>query len=749
MIIDRHFSNYIVFCEDNIIEALKKISKNQGRIVFSVTEKGVLNGVLTNGDFRRWLANHPDFDVTQPISRISNPNFQWAYVDDDPERIIEVMGQHTCLPLVDRTRHLVAFARNVLPSDEIRIGKHLIGDGSPVFTIAEIGLNHNGSVELARRLIELAAQSGADCAKFQMRDMSTLYRKGQDFGATAEDLGAQYTMSLLERYQLTPEQMFELFDHCEKCGVIPLCTPWDVSSLERLERYGMKAYKVASADLTNHDLLAAIAETRKPVLCSTGMSTENEIVEAVEVLKAHSGAYVLLHCNSTYPAPFKDVNLQYLRRLKEIGGGPVGYSGHERGINVVLAAVAMGAQVIEKHFTVDKEMEGNDHKVSLLPEEFAAMVQGIRQIESARGTSGTRTLTQGELINRTNLAKSLVINRDLPEGEVITETMIEVKSPGRGLQPNRRPELIGRRAVRTFHAGDFFFPSDLGEQTVRARQYTFRRPWGVAVRYHDFRQLIDKSNFDLLEFHLSFKDMDEEIDQFFDCPVDLDLVVHSPELFAGDHLMNLCSKDETYRQRSVEELQRVVNITRRLKTYFKKATRPPIIINAGGFSSEGPLARVEREKMYELVADSLSQVNQEGVEIIPQTMPPFPWLFGGQQFHNLFMEPEDTAAFCDAFGYRLCFDVCHTGLACANSGRPLADVTERLAPYTRHLHIADAAGVDGEGLQIGQGDIDFRQLGSILNRLCPNASFIPEIWQGHKNEGEGFWIALNRLEGAL
>jgi len=749
MIIDRHFSNYIVFCEDNIVEGLKKISKNQGRIVFSVTEKGVLNGVLTNGDFRRWIASHPDFDVTQSISSISNPNFKWAYVDDDPERIIEVMGHHTCLPLVDRNRHLVAFARNVLPSDEIRIGNHRIGDGAPVFVIAEIGLNHNGSIDLAKRLVELAAHAGADCAKFQMRDMSALYRKGQVFGAMAEDLGAQYTLSLLERFQLTPEQMFEVFNHCRACNVIPLCTPWDANSLGRLESYGMQGYKVASADLTNHDLLAAIAETRKPLFCSTGMSTEEEIREAVDVLKAHSGAYILLHCNSTYPAPFKDVNLQYLRRLKEIGGGPVGYSGHERGINIVLAAVAMGAQVIEKHFTVDKEMEGNDHKVSLLPEEFAAMVQGIRQIETARGSAGVRVITQGELINRASLAKSLVINCDLAEGEIIADSMIEVKSPGRGLQPNRRLELIGRRALRKFHAGDFFFPSDIGLATVRPRAYSFRRPWGIAVRYHDFRQLVDKSNYDFLEFHLSFKDMDEDIDQFFDHPVDLDLVIHSPELFAGDHLMNLCARDDAYRQRSIEELQRVVNITRSLKPYFKKSSRPPIIINAGGFSSEAPLPQADRARMYDLVAESLAQIDKEGVEIIPQTMPPFPWLFGGQQFHNLFMDADDTAGFCDAFGYRLCFDVCHTGLACNNAGRPLSEVAERLAPYTRHLHVADASGLDGEGLQIGEGDIDFQQLGAILDRLSPDASFIPEVWQGHKNEGEGFWIALNKLEGAL
>ena len=202
-----------------------------------------------------------------------------------------------------------------------------------------------------------------------------------------------------------------------------------------LEDYGMQAYKLASADLTNHELLDAIARTGKPLICSTGMSSESEISAAVRKLKQLDAKYVLLHCNSTYPAPFKDIHLNYLDRLSQIGNCLVGYSGHERGIAVAIAAVAKGAKVIEKHFTLDRTMEGNDHRVSLLPAEFKEMEQGIREVEQALGSNAQRRVTQGEMMNREILAKSLIIDCDLAKGEIIREDMIKVKSPGKGLQP--------------------------------------------------------------------------------------------------------------------------------------------------------------------------------------------------------------------------------------------------------------------------------------------------------------------------
>ena len=745
MLIDRSISRYIIFSEDSLINALQKISDNKSRIVFSVSENGRLEGILTDGDFRRWLVSQDDIDLNQSVSVASNKNFKFAGIDDDPNFIESYFSEKVeFIPLLDTYGRLIAIARQ--HSTAIQIGKYTIDNNSPTFIIAEIGNNHNGNLEFAKKLIDEAVRVGANCAKFQMRDLSSLYYNSGNANDAREDLGSQYTLDLLSRFQLTPEEIFLAFDYCKSKDIVPLCTPWDQESLSLLERYGMEAYKVASADLTNHDLLIALAQTKKPLLCSTGMSTEAEIKEGVALLKKLGAIYVLLHCNSTYPAPFKDVNLNYLEKLKEIGNCPIGYSGHERGISVAIAAVAKGAKIIEKHFTLDKKMEGNDHKISLLPEEFQEMVIGIRQVEESLGSLSSRQLTQGELMNRENLAKSLVINCDLEVGVTIESKMIEVKSPGKGLQPNHKFELIGKKAKHKFKQGDFFFPSDLLLEKIKARNYNFKRPWGLPVRYHDFKAILNQTNPDFLEFHLSYKDLEEDINDYFDQVYNLDLIVHSPELFAGDHTLDLCSLDQSYRQRSIEEMQKVIDITRSLKSYFKKAKNPCIVTNVGGFSLNETFSRSEIEKRYQILHDSLSVLDQNGVEIIPQTMPPFPWHFGGQRYHNLFIQPGDIAQFCKEYGYRVCLDISHSQLACNHHKLSLRQFIEQIGEYVAHLHIADAKGVDGEGLQIGEGEIIFPAVAEDLVKFSPHASFIPEIWQGHKNEGEGFWIALEKLE---
>jgi N-acetylneuraminate synthase len=747
MIIDRNIQRCIIFSEDSILNALKKMSDNRIRIIFALNESGVLEGLATDGDLRRWLVSQSTIDLNQPISRATNKSFTFAYATDSPSKIESCFSrQIEFVPVLDTNRRLTAVASKG-PGGGLHIGKFLIEDHAPSLLIAEIGINHNGSLALAKQLVDEAVAAGADCAKFQMRNLRSLYRNAGNAYDAREDLGAQYTLDLLSRFQLTIEEMTEAFDHCRARGILPLCTPWDLESLATLDEYGMDAFKIASADLTNHELLAAAAKTGKPLILSTGMSTEAEIVEAVDLLQKLGTSYALLQCNSTYPAPFKDVHLNYLDRLKEIGGCPVGYSGHERGYCVPIAAVGKGARIIEKHFSLDKTMEGNDHKVSLTPGEFRAMVQAIREVEQALGSGAERRINQGEMMNRVTLAKSLVINRDLAAGLVITADMIEIKGPGRGVQPNKRRELIGRRAKRSFLAGDFFFPSDLVDEQVQPRNYKFRRRWGVPVRYHDFRTLVGKTNLDFLEFHMSYKDLDADFGPYFTEPYDLDLVVHSPDLFAGDHLLNLCAQDEKYRQRSIRELQRVVNITRALKPFFLKARRPLIVVSPGGFTKNAHLHRSERPAWYELTAKSLAEIDQDGVEIILQTLPPFPWYFGGQLYLNLFVDAEDTAEFCRKYGYRLCLDVSHTKLACNFTHASFKETIEAIGPYTAHLHLGDASGVDGEGLQIGEGDIDFPALAEHLEKNAPEATFIPEIWQGHKNDGEGFWIAAERLDG--
>ena len=746
MILTRNLSKFIVFSEDSLHNALRKINENKASVVLCVSASGEVQGILTDGDVRRWITSQSFLNTETAVINVANKEF-FSLPGDAPHDEIErsFSDRIHVIPLLDSHRHLIAIAQR--GESEFHIGSFTIGADAPAFIIAEIGNNHNGSLELAKQLIDEAVAAGADCAKFQMRSMSVLYRNLGDANDMSEDLGAQYTLDLLARFQLGQEDMFAAFDYCKQCGILPLCTPWDRESVEALDYYGMPAFKLASADLTNHDLLEALARIGKPLICSTGMSNEAEIIDAVRILRKHSAPFVLLHCNSTYPAPFKDINLHYMDRLRQIGSCPVGYSGHERGISVAIAAVARGAKVVEKHFTLDRKMEGNDHRVSLLPEEFQAMVQGIREVEQSLGSGKVRRVTQGELMNREVLAKSLVINRDILVGEIITADMIEVRSPGKGLAPYRRSELIGRPARQDMTAGEFFYPSDLEKEGVRARPFHFKRPFGVPVRYHDLHQITSLSNFDMIEFHLSYKDVDESPDTHLgDTVFDLDLVVHAPELFAGDHVLDLCSPDPSYRRRSIGELQRVVELTRLLKPYFKRASRPLIIINAGGFSADGPMQISARAALYESIAEALAQIDADGVEIIVQTMPPFPWHFGGQRFHNLFMVADEIVSFCERYGMRVCLDVSHSQLACNHFSTSFKEFLDQVGPYSAHLHLVDAEGIDGEGLQIGEGVVDFAMVAEVLEKRSPKASFIPEIWQGHKNNGAGFWQALEQLE---
>ena len=619
--------------------------------------------------------------------------------------------------------------------------------GNRTFVIAEIGNNHNGSFERAIQMIDVAAEMGADCAKFQMRKLDEVYRK-RALRKDGEDLGTEYVLDLLRRFELSIEKHWQLAEYCAKKGILYLCTPWDKHSVDVLEGFGIPAYKVASADLTNLPLLEKLCSTGKPLILSTGMSSREEVQITVNFLNQRNVKFVLLHCNSTYPAPLHDIQLKWMEQLRGIHP-LIGYSGHERGTAVTLAAVALGACLIERHFTLDRTMEGPDHAASLEHDEFKRLIDGVREIEQALGNDEERRISQGEMINRENLGKSLVAVTALSKGTIIKPEHVQVRSPGQGLSPLYYEQLLGRILQHDMSEEDFFYPSDLKDARVEPRSYSFARPWGVPVRYHDFKEYEHRIKPDLFEFHLSYSDMELRPDDFLTGAYSCGFVVHAPELFAGSRLMDLASPDEAYRVESVRETQRVINITRDLKRFFPKTHRPNIVANIGGFTMDAPLPASVIEAYYERFAKSLTELDMVGVELIPQTMAPFPWHFGGQRYQNIFVKIDEIVAWCEKLKLRMCFDISHTRLTCNHLGIDFYNFAEKIAPISAHLHLGDAQGINGEGLQIGEGDIDFLRLGKILKAGCPDATFIPEIWQGHKNGGEGFWIALEKLDGIL
>ncbi|MCB1145076.1 MAG: N-acetylneuraminate synthase family protein [Leptospiraceae bacterium] len=629
----------------------------------------------------------------------------------------------------------------------IQIDKHTIGNNR-VFVIAEIGNNHNGDFNRAIQLIDKAVEMGADCAKFQMRHLDEIYRQ-RSLSKNGEDLGTEYILDLLNRFELSKDEHQKLARYCKEKGILYMCTPWDNKSIDVLESFSVPAYKVASADLTNLPLLDKLSLLKKPLILSTGMSKTEEIQTTVDFLKKKNSEFVLLHCNSTYPAPLHDINLKWMEKLREIHPY-VGYSGHERGIAVTLASVALGAVVVERHFTLDRKMEGPDHAASLEFSEFKKLIEGIREIEESLGESSIeRKFSQGEMINRENLSKSLVSSVELKKGTIISQEHIKVLSPGQGLSPQSYEKLIGRVLQRDMKAEDFFFPSDLQDKRVEPRQYKFKHPWGVPVRYHDFKEYYERIQPDLFEFHLSYSDMELNLEDYFKGTYNCDFVIHAPELFSGSHLMDLATPDEEYRKHSLNETQKVIDITRALNKYFPKTKKPLIVANIGGISMDGNIEKSLLPSYYERFGKSLQELDTEGVEIIPQTMAPFPWHFGGQRYQNIFVQIDEIEEWCQKLNIRMCYDVSHTMLTCNYFNLDFYDFSKRIAPFSAHIHMGDAKGLNGEGLQVGDGDIDFNRLGKIFEEYAPKSSFIPEIWQGHKNGGEGFWIAFERLEGIL
>ena len=315
---NNEFFEHIISHNSDIIYALEKLNKTPSKTIFVTDENLKLIGSVTDGDFRRWAIETDDLDMAASVLTIVNKQYTSVPVDT-PDEVTEKLFDHKIkiIPCIDKHGRVVniKFKNKIL--NKIEINKREISKNSPSYIIAEIGNNHNGSLDLGKELVRRAVESGADSVKFQHRNLDTLYSLGEK-ASDNYDLGVQYTHELLSKFQLPFNQLCELFDYCKFLGVEPICTPWDNNSLFELEEYGMVAYKVASADLTNHDLLLKIAQTGKPMICSTGMSTEWEILSSIEFLKSNFASFALLHCNSTYPTPDKDVNLNYMKKIEQM-----------------------------------------------------------------------------------------------------------------------------------------------------------------------------------------------------------------------------------------------------------------------------------------------------------------------------------------------------------------------------------------------------------------------------------------------
>lgn len=328
-----------------------------------------------------------------------------------------------------------------------------------VLIIAEAGVNHNGSLELAKHLIDKAVEAGVDVIKFQTFKSEKLVSKTarqaeyQQRNIGKEDEGQ---LVMLKKLELSQADHEELISYCNERGIRFFSTAFDMDSIDYLHSLDMGIWKIPSGEITNYPYLRKIAQYKEPVILSTGMCELSDIEAAMNVLLdfgVQKEQITILHCNTEYPTPFADVNLKAMLEIGEKFGVQIGYSDHTKGIEVPIAAVALGAIVIEKHFTLDKNMEGPDHKASLEPDELKAMVSAIRNIEQALG-SGHKTISESERKNIEIARKSIVAARPIEAGEMLTEENLTVKRPGNGISPMRWNEVVGTRAVKSFNEED-------------------------------------------------------------------------------------------------------------------------------------------------------------------------------------------------------------------------------------------------------------------------------------------------------
>ena len=319
--------------------------------------------------------------------------------------------------------------------------------------IAEAGVNHNGNMDIAKRLIDAAADAGVDFVKFQTfktENLVSFNAPTAEYQKAATQETSQYAM--LKRLELNEQQHIELIEYCNKKGVKFLSTAFDMDSIDLLESLNLDLWKIPSGEITNYPYLARIAATGKPIIMSTGMCDTSDINNALDALienGATKESITLLHCNTQYPTPYEDVNLLAMNTIKSDYGLATGYSDHTQGIEIPVAAVALGACVIEKHFTLDRNMEGPDHKASLEPAELKKMVEAIRIVEQALGST-SKTVSPSEAQNKSIARKSIVAKRNIHKGETLTEDNITVKRPGNGISPMKWREVIGTPATRDF-----------------------------------------------------------------------------------------------------------------------------------------------------------------------------------------------------------------------------------------------------------------------------------------------------------
>ena len=601
--------------------------------------------------------------------------------------------------------------------------------------IAEIGINHRGSAEIALELIDVAREAGAWGVKFQ-------YRAKTGFYQAVSEIGDEILSREIDDCYIPADRILELAEAIRSRGMaagISFFKFADAADFgERLDEFDF--FKVPSAELLNQDLVRALAKLGKPLILSTGGHGEDDIFQAIEATR-HIPDIWYLHCISNYPILLGNQQMAFISRLKEKAGVPVGYSSHDQDWEVCLLAAANGATIFERHLTQDKQGRGIDDSSSSDPAEFVRLCRMLTAYDAIQG-DGRREINQGEMINMQNLGSSLYAARDIAAGECLSESNTVVRAPRKGLTwadmrkrglSSVRRKVEAGAAVSAVHFTEQKPP--LAEDLIG---FCDAKNLSLPIRLHDAGVLQTRFPIRNFELHLSYQEVGLFGRDMAAGLTGIDLgcqySIHIPDYIDSKTLIDPLASEEAVRAGSLKVVRTCVDLALALEERTGAAV--PIV---GSFSRLRPEGKLET---YRMLQDSLlAEGVKRGIGIYPQWLPRIAWYFGGADVLNMFCG-EDDIAIMEEIGMEVCLDLSHLILSANHDKADWRQWCARLQPLARHYHIADATGIDGEGVAFGRGD-----LGNPAPYLELEGRKVLEVWQGHLAEGDGFENAIFQLGG--
>ncbi len=744
--------NIICSPNDKVKDILYRFDYTHGRPLIVLSNNDLLFGILSSGDIRSFITNRIASLEESYVHEVCNKNPVFVRESDSNTVIERLLSNNiTLIPVLNLNRQVISCVFNEYPS--IIIGDKVISTNKHyVYLIAEIGVNHNGSFEEAIYLIDQAVNAGFDAIKLQIRSDTTYSSDSYE----SKELSVQYIENEINRTKLNWNIYEKLIKYIKQHEKDVICTPFDEQSLDFIITLNVDAIKIASCDLTNDPLVIKAGKTEKPIIISTGMSSESEIIHANNLLIRH-GNHAFLHCNSTYPAPHEDVNLAYISRLSELSNCVTGYSSHDGNMFIPYAAIGFGARIIESHITRSKDQLGTDHLASIEVRYLPEFVKSIRIISESIGDDLPRVPSQGEMLNRISLGKSLCYLKDLKSGHSINNTDLSLRSPAIGYKYSDMNEIMGKVLTCNVKEGQILMPDHIYSSQINDISFPnlgiSNLIPGIPVRYHDINHLDSKFNLPLYEFHMSANDLRLSPQDFLNLKTFKSkiLIVHSVEQYDDGFILDLASNNEHHVNESIKRVIALFKHVDLLRQFFSNSQSVPIIINCGGHTQTKPLTAKDANQKTIKIGKIMKELQADYpfTQLLAQTMPPFPWHQGGRSFHNCLTSISSIYHYLDSSGLDICLDISHTALAANHLDFDFYQAITDLIDQTGHLHIADASKSNQEGQQIGDGILDFHQILKIYANQNKTYTFIPEVWQGHLNHGEGFHQALSFIEESI